>query len=86
MTRQEKPTHFGIRRSDNLEKLRIRRALARRLEEKIRNYEKAAARLELRGEDDAAAALTQAAARLRLITSEDVSRGTSVQTLIVSRR
>lgn len=39
--------------------------LNRRLREKYRSYERAAARLELRGEHDAAAVLRQAASRAR---------------------
>lgn len=38
-----------------------------RLKEKYRNYERAAARLELRGERDAAELLRKAAARVRLL-------------------
>ena len=41
--------------------------LSDRLVEKYRNYERAAARLELRGESDAAEVLRKAAARLRKI-------------------
>lgn len=41
--------------------------LSERLAEKYRNYERAAARLELRGETDAAKVLRRAAGRLRLI-------------------
>jgi hypothetical protein len=41
--------------------------ISERLAEKYQNYEKAALRLELRGEHDAAAVLHKAAARLRLI-------------------
>jgi len=61
---------FGRERSttNRLEDQMIRRALARRLSEKIKNYEKAAARLAMRGEDDAADALQRAAGRLRTIT------------------
>lgn len=61
---------FGRDRSsaDMLQDKMIRRALARRLNEKIRNYEKAAVKLEMRGEDDAAGALHRAANRLRAVT------------------
>ncbi len=41
--------------------------VSERLAEKHRNYERAATRLELRGEHDAADVLHKAAARLRLI-------------------
>ena len=41
--------------------------LSERLAEKYQNYERAALRLELRGEHDAAEVLHKAAARLRLI-------------------
>ncbi|MFZ5618601.1 MAG: hypothetical protein ACOZAA_14900 [Pseudomonadota bacterium] len=48
---------------------RLRLQLARRLQEKIANYERAARRLHVAGEDDAAALLAKAARNLRLITA-----------------
>ncbi|WP_425410498.1 hypothetical protein [Hyphococcus sp.] len=45
--------------------------LSQRLSEKYTNYERAAARLELRGEHDAAIVLRRAAGRLRLIRNGD---------------
>lgn len=48
---------------------RLRLLLARRLQEKIANYERAAHRLHVTGEDDAAALLDKAARNLRLITA-----------------
>ena len=67
--------HFGKKGADGekptgpslLEQKRIRRALSRRLEEKMQNYERAAARLELRGEDDASRLLVRAANRIRTL-------------------
>ncbi len=56
--------------SDSLEAQRVRRVLHRRLTEKIRNYERIAARLEMRGENDAATVLVKAADQLRAITAE----------------
>ncbi len=63
---------FGRERTsmDMLEQRLAAKALTRRLGEKIKNYEKAAAKLELRGEADAADALHRAADRLRQITVE----------------
>ena len=40
--------------ADKLEDLRVKRMLARRLREKVKNYERAAAKLEIRGDGDAA--------------------------------
>lgn len=48
---------------------RLRLQLARRLQEKIENYERAARRLHVIGHDDAAAVLDKAAGRLRVITA-----------------
>ncbi len=60
---------FGQDRSaaENLESLIIKRQLERRLNEKIKNYERAAAKLEIRGDDDSACVLHKAADRLRSI-------------------
>lgn len=68
--RKQDAAAFGQERSttDRLEDRMIRQALARRLSEKIKNYERAATKLEMRGEMDAAQALFQAAARLRAMT------------------
>jgi hypothetical protein len=52
-------------RSDSLEQMRVRRALLSRLESKAENYDRAAARLELRGETDAAKVLVKASRQLR---------------------
>ena len=54
---------------ENLENLIIKRQLEKRLSEKIKNYERAAAKLEIRGDDDSAGVLNKAAKRLRNITS-----------------
>ncbi len=64
--------HFGQSpdASQSLEAQRVRRMLHRRLCEKIRNYERIASRLEMRGENDAATVLTRAAGQLRAITTE----------------
>ena len=57
-------------RSANLEAQRVRRILQRRLNEKIRNYDRIASRLELRGEKDAAEVLQRAAGQLRALTTD----------------
>lgn len=46
----------------------VNRALSKRLREKIRNYGREAAKLELRGQHDAAQALRKAASQLKRIT------------------
>ncbi len=51
--------------SESLEQLRVRRALMDRLQNKAANYDRAAARLELRGEMDAAKVLVKASRQLR---------------------
>ena len=56
--------------TDNLEAQMLRRVLRRRQCEKIRNYERIAARLEMRGEKDAAVVLFRAAGRLRTIVPD----------------
>lgn len=56
------PSHDDIHLADRL---------SARLAEKYRNYERAAARLEMTGETDAAKVLRQAAGRLRLIRNTD---------------
>ncbi len=72
MVTQDPAPCFGQNRegSDRLEAQRVRRVLQRRLCDKIRNYERIAARLEMRGENDAATVLTRAAGQLRAITAE----------------
>ncbi|MAW81524.1 MAG: hypothetical protein CMI63_14905 [Parvularcula sp.] len=50
-----------------LEGEHLAQELNQRLREKYRNYERAAARLELRGEHDAANLLRRAAGRVRLL-------------------
>ena len=50
---------------DMLEQRCVSTMLARRITEKCHNYERAARRLELRGEADAAQVLRRAASRLR---------------------
>ena len=52
----------------NLEAQLVRRTLHRRLCERIKNYERIASRLEMRGEKDAATVLSRAANQLRAIT------------------
>ncbi len=56
--------------ADKLEDMRVKRVLARRLAEKAKNYERAAAKLEIRGDGDAAEVLLRAADRLRHITAK----------------
>lgn len=58
---------FGRNRSrcGSLEQLQVRKALASRLDDKAAGYERAAARLELRGDEDAAKVLFKAADQLR---------------------
>lgn len=58
---------FGTDRSyqDMLEDRCVSTMLARRITEKCQNYDRAATRLELRGEADAAQVLRRAASRLR---------------------
>lgn len=65
-------TVFGqdTQATDNLEAQMLRRMLRRRQCEKIRSYERIAARLEMRGEKDAATVLNRAAGRLRAITAD----------------
>jgi len=58
--------------ADKLEDMRVKRMLARRLAEKAKNYERAAAKLEIRGDGDAAEVLHRAADRLRHITAKPV--------------
>lgn len=55
----------------------LREQLNRRLKEKYRNYERAAARLELRGEHDAAQLLRRAAGRMRLLRNQPGNQGGS---------
>ena len=50
---------------------RIRRILQERLSEKIDNYEREAAKLAVRGNEDAAQVLRRAAANLRSITRQN---------------
>jgi len=50
---------------DMLEQRCVSTLLARRITEKCQNYDRAASRLELRGEADAAQVLRRAASRLR---------------------
>ena len=47
----------------------IQRVLRRRQAEKIKNFERIAARLEMRGEKDAASVLNRAAEQLRALTA-----------------
>ncbi|GJL90603.1 MAG: hypothetical protein DHS20C04_02620 [Hyphococcus sp.] len=49
--------------------------LSERLQEKYREYERAALRLELRGEHDAAKVLRQAAGRARLLRNTHTEEG-----------
>lgn len=53
-----------------LEQRCVSTMLARRITEKCQNYDRAASRLELRGEADAARVLRRAASRLRTITRQ----------------
>ena len=46
----------------------VNRALSKRLQEKIRNYDREAVKLEFRGQRDAAQALRKAASQLKRIT------------------
>lgn len=55
---------------DMLEQRCVSTMLARRITEKCQNYDRAASRLELRGEADAARVLRRAASRLRTITRQ----------------
>lgn len=72
----QNPTQFGRapdhteNRSSTIQRQQLHRALARRLDDKVNNYERAAARLELRGELDAAKALTDSAQKLRSLRGE----------------
>jgi hypothetical protein len=69
---RHEPQAFGQETlaADRLEDMRVKRVLARRLAEKARNYERAAAKLEIRGDGDAAEVLHRAADRLRHITAK----------------
>ncbi len=71
MTDLEQQPVFGrsLDATTNLEAQRVRRMLQRRLFDKIKNYERIAARLEMRGEKDAAGVLNKAADQLRAITA-----------------
>ena len=51
-----------------LDRQRVSRALRQRLDEKIRAYDREAAKLEVRGQGDAAQVLRKAADKLRIIT------------------
>lgn len=55
----------------------VNRALNKRLQEKIRNYDREAAKLEFRGQEDAAQVLRKAAHQLKSIvrTSPHIARG-----------
>ena len=53
-----------------LDRSQVNRALAARLHEKIRNYEREAVRLESRGQTDAAQVLMREARKLRNLTRE----------------
>ena len=55
----------------------VNRALAERLQDKIRNYHREAAKLEIRGQSDAALALREAAGQLKSIirTKPNVAEG-----------
>ncbi len=66
---------FGQDRSaaENLENLIIKRQLKRRINEKIKNYERAAAKLEIRGDEDSATVLNKAANRLRPIAANNAN-------------
>lgn len=66
----EKRTVFGQAASvpNTLVERSVSFALLQRLSEKSENYERAASRLELRGEIDAAKVLRRAAGRLRTLT------------------
>lgn len=68
-SRLQKPALFGSPQlpAQHLDDTRLALQLSERLAEKYRNYERAAARLEMRGETDAAKVLRRAAGRLRLI-------------------
>ena len=57
--------------SNTLDRQRVNRALAARLHEKIQSYEREAARLESRGQTDAAQVLMKEARKLRSITRDD---------------
>lgn len=61
-------TRLILRR--NLDQQRTVRALRRRLREKIENYEREAARLDIRGQPDAAKVLRRAASNLKTLTGE----------------
>lgn len=65
-------TRLILRR--NLDQQRAARALRRRLAEKIENYEREAARLDIRGQADAARVLRRAAANLKTLTGEGADR------------
>lgn len=65
--------------ADRLEALRVKKMLARRLREKVRNYSRAASRLEMRGEVDAAAVLTRAADRLKTIAVDAESEELAIR-------
>lgn len=68
----EQQPRFGrsLDATANLEAQRVRRMLQRRLFERIKNYERIASRLEMRGEKDAATVLSRAADQLRAITAD----------------
>lgn len=57
--------------SDTIETQMIRKVLQRRQGAKIRNFERIAARLQMRGEKDAATVLKRAAERLRAISAAE---------------
>lgn len=65
-TMKEGRERLALRR--NLDRQRVSRALKRRLDEKIRAYDREAAKLEVRGQSDAAQVLRKAADKLRVIT------------------
>lgn len=61
-------TRLILRR--NLDQQRTARALRRRLREKVENYEREAARLDIRGQTDAARVLRRAASNLKTLTGQ----------------
>lgn len=61
-------TRLILRR--NLDQQRTARALRRRLADKIANYEREAARLDIRGQADAAKVLRRAATNLKTLTGQ----------------
>ncbi len=70
----QKQALFGAAKTENAANTGLAEQLTERLAEKYRNYERAAARLELRGERDAAKVLRRAAGRLRLLKNTGTSQ------------